>query len=245
MLSHEANKTVLHIRRLEVNYYATLYAVFGTQGVLVGGFVYNMFSQNNIRPDNVGVEEIKYVYFISSAITMAISLHILVTTMLLQGYGPGLAIHGPLGSMARAAEGLRAEQAHVVKAFVLMIVFFSLSTISVFWLVSKLHTAIVSTVMYLIVLRQSYYYCERIYLRFYWNGAEKDWNDGREREVSEDDDEPGAVRSPLAGAVGAAMGAAVGLARRDDVLGTELGSESGDTIQTGSRKEGGVPVPFS
>jgi hypothetical protein len=198
-LSQQTNQAVLQIRQLEVNYYTTLYGVFGTQGVLVGGFVYNMFTQNNIRPSNLGVDYIKYVYYVSSAITMASSLHIMFTTMLLQVYGPGLALHGPLGSMARATEGLRAEQEHIVKTFIVMIIAFSVSTMTVFWMIMRLPNAIVSSGMYLMVLRQSYYYCERIYLRFYWEEGAKDWNDGRQLSDSLDFDmdEPGAAQRAL------------------------------------------------
>ena len=54
----------------------------------------------------------------------------------------GLALNGPVGSMARATEGLRAEQTQVVVAFYIMMASFGASTIMSFWVVMSLKAAI-------------------------------------------------------------------------------------------------------
>lgn len=175
---------------MEISYYSTLYGVFGTQAILIGGFTYGTFTQNNVDVGNVYEPYFSFFYFLWAAATIACSVHIMLSTMILQVYGPGLALHGPLGSMARATEGLRAEQGPVIVAFICMIISFAASTVCVFWTVMTMPEAIVCTAVFMFAARQWYYYSERIYLRFYWNKDETRWEDGAVDNEMELDNEP-------------------------------------------------------
>ena len=188
-LFQQTNQAVLDIRQLEIDYYTSLYGVVGTQATLVGGFAYSIVTQNN-NTENAYLDVFLYIYFIFAALTLAASLHVLLCTMLLQVYGPGLAINGPLGSMVRATEGMRSEQGQVIGGFFVMIASFILSTLACFWCVMTTNQAIISTVCFCIIIRQSWFYCERIYLRFYWDPNETKWNDGDIDQEMEFDDEP-------------------------------------------------------
>lgn len=188
-LFQQTNQAVLDIRQLEVNYYTNLYGVFGTQATLLGGFVYSTFTQNN--NENHSYELLfLYLYFIMAAMTIASSLHVMLCTMVLQVYGPGLALNGPLGSMARATEGMRAEQDQIIVSFLIMLACFALSTVWCFWCIMSTDEAITSSAVFAVAARQWYYYGERIYLRFYWNKEETNWNDGDVNKDIEFDDEP-------------------------------------------------------
>jgi hypothetical protein len=166
-LFQATNQTLLNIRQQEINYYTNLNAAFGTQAALIGGFTYGIFTQNNYTAKAFATH-IKDLYWIFSAATIAAAIHVILTAMLLQGLGPGLALHGPVGSMVRACEGMREEQKAVVYGFGFMIISFSCSTLLLFWTVMSLASAIGSTVVWIIAVRFYYHYCERIYLRFYW-----------------------------------------------------------------------------
>eukprot|EP01034_Spumella_vulgaris_P037347 gene37347-46081_t len=76
-LFQATNQGLVNIRQSEINYYLSVNSAIGTQAALIGGFTYT--------------------------ITVAASVHVIMNTMLLQILGPGLALNGPIGSMARDA----------------------------------------------------------------------------------------------------------------------------------------------
>jgi hypothetical protein len=174
-LFQQTNLGLLSIRQAELNYYVSLNIAFGTQAALIGGFTYGVFTQNQNNDDNDYSKYFQDIYWIVSAGTIACAVHVIITTMCIQVFGPGLALHGPVGSMARAAEGMRIEQKPVIVSFILMMVLFSIATILSFWAVFSFPSAVGGTVVFLIASRQWYFYCERIYLRFYWQDEESKW----------------------------------------------------------------------
>lgn len=179
-LYQQTNQGLLDIRQLEIDYHINLNIAFGTQAALIGGFTYGVFTQNQLNYDNYYVETVSDAYWITSAMTIAFSVHVIITTMLIQVLGPGLALHGPLGSMARATEGLRVEQKPIIYSFVWMMVMFAVSTTLSFWVVMSVEAAIGSSICFLIASRYWYFYCERIYIRFHWEPEEKGWNERTE-----------------------------------------------------------------
>lgn len=183
-LYQQTNQGLLGIRQAEINYYINLCVAFGTQAALIGGFTYGVFTQNQFNEDNTYSSWFQDVYWVSSSGTIAASVHVILTSMLIQVLGPGLALHGPIGSMARACEGMRREQRTVITAFIVMIVLFSISTILSFWAVMSTEAAAGATVVWLIATRYYYLYCERIYLRFYWKEEQDYWR--RSADFSDD-----------------------------------------------------------
>lgn len=91
-------------------------------------------------------------------------------------------MNGPIGSMARAVEGLRSEQSHVIQAFILMIVFFTLSTVVSFWVSFDFPGAIASTVVFLVGMRVYFVTTHRIRWRFHWDPALNNANATRDSE---------------------------------------------------------------
>lgn len=178
-LFQQTNLGLLQIRQLQINYYLTLNLNFGTQAALIGGFTFGVFTQNQKNENNADyfVNYFQDACWIASSACIACCVHVIVNTMLLQVVGPGLALHGPIGSMARATDGMEKEQGQIINAFIAMMVFFALATTLSFWVVMELQSAIGSTVVFIIGARYWYYYCRRIRLRFYW-----DKNDIRDRD---------------------------------------------------------------
>ncbi len=188
-LFQATNQGLINIRQSEINYYLNVNSAIGTQAALIGGFTYGIFTQNTVNTANYWATPCQTVYFIVTATTIAAAVHVIINTMLLQVLGPGLALNGPIGSMARATEGMQKEQTQVVWSFTLMIVCFATSTVLSFWVVMDLIASILSTVIFLVAARFWVVYSKRVYLRFYYNRTGKltTWTG---RPEDEDDDEP-------------------------------------------------------
>lgn len=189
------NIRILNIRQLEINYYLNLHSAFGTQAALIGGFTYGTFSQNTLNTSAKYMYIYEFFYFLLISITIACSVHVILCTMLLLVYGPGLALNGPIGSMSKAAAGMRAEQDQIIMSFVFMMCAFVLSSVWAFWMIMEVYVAMTSTIVIVIASRFWYYYFERIYLRFYWNKEEALWNDIDTGRLSNEDGPLGLVGS--------------------------------------------------
>jgi len=157
------------------------------------GFTYCTFTQFVKKDTNFGLEAFNFIYFAFTALTMAIGVHVIFSTVLLTVFGSGLAIIGPLGSMARSAKGLQMEQEHVIISFIAMMLSFALSTVLVFWVIMDYPPAFICTSTFLVSAYMWYSTCERMYLRFYWNKEDSGWqrrnNEGDDDDI-DDDDEP-------------------------------------------------------
>ncbi len=103
-------------------------------------------------------------------------MHVLLCTVFINVYGQGLALRGPIGSMVRAVNGMVDETNQILIAYVLTILFFTLSTVGVYWIMFPADAAIVSSVITLAGLYMWYHYVLRIYNRFQWN---QDLNDSK------------------------------------------------------------------
>eukprot|EP01032_Pedospumella_encystans_P018117 gene18117-20634_t len=176
-LFQQTNQGLLSIRQSEVNYYQSLNVAFGTQAALIGGFTYGVFTQNQINYENgYNAEDIiADVYWIISAITIALSVHVILCTMLMQVLGPGLALNGPVGSMARATEGMRLEQQQIIVSFIAMMITFSAATVLSCWVVMSFEASVGCSISFAVAACYWYKYCERIYLRFYWESEDAGW----------------------------------------------------------------------
>ena len=171
LLFQATNQGLLNIRQAEINYYQSLNVAFGTQAALIGGFTYGVFSQNPVNYDNnySNFQTLTDIYWVTSAITIAMSVHVILCTMLMQVLGPGLALNGPVGSMARATDGMRIEQKQIIISFILMMIMFSVSTVLSCWVVMTFEASVGCTISFAIASCYWYKYCERIWLRFHWN----------------------------------------------------------------------------
>eukprot|EP01033_Poteriospumella_lacustris_P001306 gene1306-956_t len=92
-LYQQTNQGLLGIRQAEISYYINLCVAFGTQAALVGGFTYGIFTQNQFNEETGYSKYFQDVYWVSSSGTIAASVHVILTSMLLQVLGPGLALH--------------------------------------------------------------------------------------------------------------------------------------------------------
>jgi hypothetical protein len=187
-LFQATNQGLINIRQSEVNYYLSVNSAIGTQAALIGGFTYGIFTQNQLNVHNSWSASCQTAYYIVTAVTISSAVHVIINTMLLQVLGPGLALNGPVGSMARATEGMQVEQSQIIWSFSVMIVSFALSTVLSFWVVMDVVASTGSTLVFAMAARFWYFYSKRVFLRFYWDKTKKSttWAGAAE----DDDDEP-------------------------------------------------------
>lgn len=181
-LMQETNIGLLEIRQSELEYHIRVNEALGIQAAFLAGFTYNVFTRHEKYEDYEYAQGVQDVYWVFSSATIACAIHVIIITMALQVLGPGLALNGPVGSITRANEHLRKEQRSLVRSYILMVILFSISTVLIFWFVFSVYSAIVSSILFALALRQWYFYCERIYLRFFWEDTDSRWNE-RESEA--------------------------------------------------------------
>lgn len=172
-LFQETNVELVQLRHMEITYHFTVNSAIGTQAALIGGFVYGLFTQN-IPSDYVYTKPFLSAYYITSTITIFASIHIVMNTMLIQIFGPGLALHGPAGSMVKAAETMRDEQQQIVTSFFVMMTFFALATLLCFWAVMDYTSASISSFLFFVAARQWVFYSNRVYRRLYFDSSRID-----------------------------------------------------------------------
>lgn len=182
----EANQGIIEIRKSEIEFYLRVSSALGTQAALVGGFTYLTFSQN-LEAHYFYTYTVNAVYFVAAAMTIAFAIHVILTTMLVQILGPGLALNGPVGSMARAVEGMQIEQRQILGSFFLMMACFAGSTLLLFWVTMDFYSAVISSGGFLLCARYWLFYCGRIHRRFYWDrsGSKGQWRTDSKTSIDE------------------------------------------------------------
>jgi hypothetical protein len=165
-LFQNTNFNVVSIRQQEIAYYVSVYQSFATQAALIGGFTYGVL-QNATKGPN-WVPDLDFFYGITASVTILCSIHVILCCLFLQVYGPGLSLYGKAGSMARACDVLRKEQPMVIKSFLLMLLFFSASTVALFWTVLDYLAATVCSTALVFAVRYWWIYSHRIYAQLSW-----------------------------------------------------------------------------
>lgn len=108
--------------------------------------------------------------------------------------GPGLALNGPIGSMLKASEGLKAELIPLAWSFFIFMVFFVMTTILSFWITMDTIAAIICTLVFLFASYFWISYSLRITRKFHWNEKSSPWKeDERFQTRSKVDDDPVAL----------------------------------------------------
>ena len=170
-LFQEQNQRVLGIRQAEMDYFTNFYTNFATQSALVMASVTGAVT--NIVPDHDHPTVINDFFYIAGGLTFAFSMHSLLCSVFTIVFAPNLALHGPLGSMVRAIDGMIAEQDQIFLCFVLSLVFFTINTIAWNWILMSDEAATVSSISIIIASGGWYTYCLRIYNRFKMHTSSK------------------------------------------------------------------------
>jgi len=131
-LAQSANIDLVNIRTAEIEYFVQFFTNFGTQCALIAGFQLSSICQ----VDTSGAARWSaYLYWISSALCICLSLHVLLCSVYSTVFGQGLALRGPTGSMVRAVDGMCAEQYEIIYIFSGNVFFLGCSTIATYYVV--------------------------------------------------------------------------------------------------------------
>lgn len=79
-----------------MDYYVATFSSFGTQAALIAGFTLGALTGLDAESFSVA-DGWRAVFWISTAIAMASSIHCVLTTTFANIYGPNLALRGPSG----------------------------------------------------------------------------------------------------------------------------------------------------
>jgi hypothetical protein len=129
-------------------------------------------------------------FYISSAVCLASAIYCIFITLILQVFGSGLALLGPVGSMAKATKGLKKEMFLTFCVYNIMLISFGLCSFFSFWLVMDIAAAVISSTVTVIVYALSYHDSLRIYDSFKFDMREPEIHlDAFEDDYDPDDDE--------------------------------------------------------
>lgn len=130
------------------------------------------------------------LFYICSAVCLAAAIYCIFITLILQVFGSGLALLGPVGSMAKATKGLKKEMFLTFCVYNVMLISFGLCSFFSFWLVMDIAAAVISSVVTIIVYALSYRDSLRIYDSFKFDMREPEIHlDAFEDDYDPDDDE--------------------------------------------------------
>ena len=139
-LEHSAVKKLLDTRQREVTYMTDRLNSVGVQASVTAGFVITVLVGVG-RIDAINEENEHYVlpvtvylFWGSSAASIACCVHCILNALFCNIWGPGLALRGPEGSVSKAFFIMLQERHHIVGAFVGAIFFFVFQIICGFWI---------------------------------------------------------------------------------------------------------------
>jgi hypothetical protein len=114
------------------------YNAMGTQAALVGGFSVTTLTSVSISGSQTLA--VRWMFFCFSSISLACSISCILNATFVTVWGPGLALRGPRGSMAKAYFGMVHEQTQIFGSFVTALFFFALQSIIAFWIIDNSHS---------------------------------------------------------------------------------------------------------
>ena len=107
------------VRQREMEYMLTRYQTISTQASLLCGFaVSNVVGFSDLDRDPDVPDIALHAFWMSSFVCLLASMQVILVTLYVCNWAPGLALRGPTGSMARVYNATRGERVCVNNAFV-------------------------------------------------------------------------------------------------------------------------------
>ena len=126
-LQHRLVQQLVSIREREMNYMLNRYQTIGTQAALIAGFCLSSITISLSPSDNEPV--LLSIFFITTMTTVIACIHVILCTVFVGNWAPGLALRGPTGSMARAYDATRGERKQIYIFFFVALFCFTLQTL--------------------------------------------------------------------------------------------------------------------
>jgi hypothetical protein len=184
-LVQEANMGLVEIRQQELEYFQYFFSSFGTNSLLMAGFMISSLSQQNPGPDsdsNAPYPSIVF-YWVSCALCACTGIYTLCGASVTQIFAQNLAIRGNTGSMVTSLEGMLQEQKRIIWSFLVTSVLFMCQADGMFWFRMDLVSSFVTSAVLAFFMLLTYHQLLRIYNRFnYSNKHDFHWD----RTISQD-----------------------------------------------------------
>ncbi len=175
----ETNMGLIDIRANELEYFSFFFSGFGTNSLLMAGFMAGSLSQQNCGFDSdPGAPYASVVfYWLSCALCAATGIFTLCGAQIIQIFGQNLAINGPEGSMIVALEGMLQEQKVIVFGSLATAFFFICQMVGMLWFRADQLSAICCSCVCGFAMFVTYHWLLRIYNRFNWSKKlEMNWD---------------------------------------------------------------------
>ena len=151
------------------------YAALGTQAALLAGFA--ITSLTSLTPADPSVDiRITYIFYITSLMCVLPCMHVVVCTLYVCNWAPGLALRGPTGSLGRAYDASKSEKTQINAFFTLGVISFAFQTMAAIWVTDTVkgpspHAIYTTTVTILAVIADAVYH-SRMHKRFFGRGPQ-------------------------------------------------------------------------
>lgn len=164
----QTNIVLTQIRQVEIQYFSQFFTNFGTQSILLAGFICGAVSQTPAFGDDCNYFW-QLLYNLGSAGCVAFAIQAILGAVFISVFGQGVALRGPLGSMVNTIEGMVLEQQRAVRLFLGAAICYILQEIGMCWVMMDTIPAIVCTLILVGYAFHTYRSTLRIYNRFYWD----------------------------------------------------------------------------
>mmetsp|Transcript_88027 Transcript_88027/g.251189 ORF Transcript_88027/g.251189 Transcript_88027/m.251189 type:complete len:259 (+) Transcript_88027:206-982(+) len=144
MLENLAIQRLLAVREKEIDYMEKWINGISTRAALMSGFVVTVFAGIAVQVKTINDDddayntEMQQVYldiFLSvTMVALGAGVHCMLTSTFTAIWGPGLALRGPRGSVAKAYAAMRRQKHQITGSFVVLIAFFFIQTGIAVWL---------------------------------------------------------------------------------------------------------------
>ena len=183
------------VRQKEMDYMLARYQSIGTQAALICGFCISTLTSLNPSDGSV-VGAVAHTFYVVSFLCILSLLHVILTTLFVCNWAPGLALRGPTGSMSRAFDATRGERTQVNVCFVFGLYCFGAQVCLAVWILDTKPGAtpdsIVTTVLTVLSAFLSVAYLMRMHQRFFGTLLSKNFIGSKGR----DDPQGNTVQNP-------------------------------------------------
>jgi len=145
LLTSTIRKNATELKGKELTLHKTNFDAVGTQAAVLAGFAVGMLVEVQV-PDEIH-PALSGSFYISAVITLISNLRCVTMTTCITVMGTGLALRGPEGSMARAAEGMYKQRYAVFLTFAVGIISCLLSALFLCWIKMNREPAVICSLV--------------------------------------------------------------------------------------------------
>ena len=134
LIHGQDSQQVLEVQYAEITHFKDNFTLMATVSALLAGFVFMVFG---LEAEQIGeyskLHATSVAYMVAATGSLCANVLVVCLSTLASMLGPGLALRGPEGSVARALEGMRDEHDRVVRLFLFGVYSFFCTVVCLAW----------------------------------------------------------------------------------------------------------------